>query len=229
MEAVVGTFFSSQDLRVNSRVKFGSQYNIWAANPSTTAFPTVSGHSWASGYYANALTGAGFRSHADFQTTTEAISATPPGIPTPPEVVARRGPAGTWEYKRMSYNGWGESNPGGLSRPSSTSCPAAGANAQLGQAKDSVTDISLSGQAGLSYRFTPDLMAYVQVSRGHKSKGFNLLAENSTNPTPASPRPSPTAPPRTSRANRPTTSNSASRASGSSTGCWSTPPCSTPW
>ena len=185
VEAVVGTFFSSQDLQVDSRVKFGSQYNIWAANPSTTAFPTVSGHSWASGYYANALTGAGFRSHADFQTTTEAIFGNATWHPdTAKKWSLDVGLRETWEYKRMSYNGWVESNPGGLSQAQLNVMSAAGANAQLGQAKDSVTDISLSGQAGLSYRFTPDLMAYVQVSRGHKSKGFNLLAENSSNPDP---------------------------------------------
>ncbi|MDR3506923.1 MAG: TonB-dependent receptor [Caulobacteraceae bacterium] len=183
VEAVAGAFFSSQDLQVDSRVRFGSQYNIWAANPSATAFPTRSGVTWAQGAYANALTGAGFRSQAKFHTTTEAIFG---NVTWHPDVDKKwaldLGLRQTWESKRMTYNGWVASNPGGLTQTQLNAMSSSGANAQLGQAKDSITDSSLSGEVSVSYRFTPDVMGYVLFSRGYKSKGFNLLPENSSNP-----------------------------------------------
>ncbi|MCP3734579.1 TonB-dependent receptor plug domain-containing protein [Sphingomonas sp. RP10(2022)] len=43
IEATGGAFLSRQRLQVDSRIRFGTQYNIWAANPSATAFPTVAG------------------------------------------------------------------------------------------------------------------------------------------------------------------------------------------
>jgi iron complex outermembrane receptor protein len=185
IEAVVGTFFSSQELRVDSRVQFGSQYDIWAANPSTTLFPKIGSSTWASGAYATALTGAGFRSQANFHTDTEALFG---NVTWHPDAAKKwsvdLGLRQTWEAKHMTYDGWVASNPGGLSQAQLNVMSASGANAQLGHARDAITDVSLSGQAGLSYRFTPDVMAYVQVARGHKSKGFNLLAENSSNPDP---------------------------------------------
>ncbi|MDR3510362.1 MAG: TonB-dependent receptor [Caulobacteraceae bacterium] len=185
IESVVGAFYSDQDLAVDSRVQFGSQYNIWAANPSTSQFPTVGGASWANGAYASKLTGAGFRSHATFHTETEALFGNVTWHPDPARNWSLNlGLRQTWEDKQMSYRGWVASNPGGLTQAQLNVMSAAGANAQLGQANDGVIDVSLSGQAGVSYRITPDVMAYVQVSRGHKSKGFNLLPENATNPDP---------------------------------------------
>jgi iron complex outermembrane receptor protein len=185
VEAVVGAFYSTQHVDVDSRVQFGTQYNIWAANPSTAAFPNIGSQTWASGAYAKALTGAGFRSHADFDTATKAIFG---NLNWHPDAERRwsltAGLRQTWENRSMDYRGVVASNPGGLTQAQLNVMSASGANAQLGAADDSIVDVSLSGQAGLSYRITPDIMAYVQAARGHKSKGFNLLPENASNPDP---------------------------------------------
>jgi iron complex outermembrane receptor protein len=185
VESVVGAFYSTQHVDVDSRVQFGSQYNIWAANPSTTAFPNVGGQTWASGAYVSKLTGAGFRSHADFDTQTKAIFANVNWHPD----AARKwsldvGLRQTWENRSMDYLGVVASNPGGLTQAQLNVMSASGANAQLGTANDSIVDVSLSGQAGISYHFTSDIMGYVSFARGHKSKGFNLLPENASNPDP---------------------------------------------
>jgi iron complex outermembrane receptor protein len=184
-ESVLGTYFSHQNLEVDSRVQFGGQYNIWAANPSTTAFPNIGTKTWANGAYVNALTGFGIASVAHFQTDTQAIFGNETWHPD----VERKwaldvGLRQTWEEKKMNYNGVVTSNPGGLNQAQINVMSASGANAQLGQANDAVTDSSLSGQASVSYRFTPNVMGYVEFARGYKSKGFNLLPENSTNPDP---------------------------------------------
>jgi len=184
-ESVVGTFFSHQLLQVDSRIQFGNQYNIWAANPSTTAFPNIGAKTWANGAYVNALTGFGIASRAHFHTDTQAIFANTSWHPDAErkwslDVGLRQ----TWEEKKMDYDGVVTSNPGGLNAAQINVMSAAGANAQLGQANDSVTDSSLSGQVAVNYHFTPDVMAYLQFSRGYKSKGFNLLPENATNPDP---------------------------------------------
>ena len=81
----------------------------------------------------------------------------------------------TWEDRDYSYGGWIESNTGNLNQAQINAMSAAGANAQLGNAKDSLTDKSLSGQVGVNYQVTPNFMAYVTAARGHKSAGFNLL------------------------------------------------------
>lgn len=185
LETVVGAYYSDQELQVNSRVRFGTQYYIWATNPSTTAFPNKGASTWATGYYTGQVAGAGFASQADFHTDTQALFANFDWRPDPDRKWSLDGGLRqTWEYKSMNYNGWVASNPGALSLAQLDALSPSGANAQLGTAQDAVTDISLSGQASVSYRFTPNLMTYVSVSRGHKSKGFNLLPENSTNPDP---------------------------------------------
>ena len=61
---------------------------------------------------------------------------------------------------------------------------AAGANAQLGNAYDHITDSSLSGEIGASYHPTRDFLIYGKYARGYKSKGFNLLPYNASNPDP---------------------------------------------
>ena len=184
-ESVVGAFFSSQDLQVNSRVQFGGQYNIWAANPSTTAFPNQGAKTWATGLYAGKVTGAGFSSQANFHTRTEAIFANTTWHPDADKRWAvDLGLRQTWENRRMNYLGVIASDPGGLSNAQLLALSPSGANAQLGVANDAIVDVSLSGQASVSYRFTPNLMGYVSFARGHKSKGFNLLPENGTNPDP---------------------------------------------
>jgi iron complex outermembrane receptor protein len=185
LEAVFGTFFSRQTLNVDSRVQFGSQYNIWATNPSATLFPAVGGKTWAQGGWVDKVTGAGFRSHAIFKTDTDAVFANATWHPD----AARRlaidaGLRQTWEFRTMSYNGVVASNPGNLSQAQLNALSPAGANAQLGQANDHVTDASLSGQASISYRVTPSIMLYASFARGYKSKGFNLLPYNATNPDP---------------------------------------------
>jgi len=185
VEAVAGGFFSSQQLGVDSRVQFGNQYNIWAANPSATAFPNIGARTWANGAYAGALTGFGIRSHAEFHSQTQAIFGNATWHPDDAQRLSLNiGLRQTWEAKNMVYDGQIASNPGGLNPAQINVMSAAGANAQLGHADDHLIDKSLSGQVGASYQITPDIMAYVGYSRGHKSKGFNLLPENSSNPDP---------------------------------------------
>jgi iron complex outermembrane receptor protein len=185
VEAVAGTFVSSQELVVSSRIQFGSQYNIWAANPSASLFPNVKAGSWASGAYAGLITGAGFQSQGKFHTDTEAAFA---NVSWHPDEARRLsvdfGLRPTWESKRMTYDGWVVSNPGNLSQAQLNLLSPSSGNAQLGQAASSVEDYALSGQTGLHYRLDEDMMVYAGVARGHKSKGFNLLAENGSNPDP---------------------------------------------
>jgi len=185
VEAVIGSFVSSQELAVDSRMLFGSQYNIWASNPSTALFPNTKSGSWASGYYAGSVLGTRLQSQAKFHTDTEAMFANTTWHPD----AERRwsidfGLRPTWESKRMTYDGWVSNNPGGLSQAQINLLSPASGNAQLGRASDSVDDYSLSGQTGVDYKVTPDIMLYAEVARGHKSKGFNLLAENASNPDP---------------------------------------------
>ncbi len=176
VEAVAGVFLSRQYLGVNSRIRFGDQYNIWAANPSATAFPTLAGKTWAQGAYAQAVAGFGIRSYASFHTDTSAVFGNLVWHPdTERKWAVNLGLRQTWEDRDYSYTGWVESNLGNLNQAQINVMSTAGANAQLGQAADSLTDKSLSGQVGVSYQLTPDFMAYVQLARGHKSAGFNLL------------------------------------------------------
>jgi iron complex outermembrane receptor protein len=185
IEGVAGVFISRQNTMVDSRVQFGSQYNIWAANPSTTAFPNIGAQTWASGAYVKALTGFGISSHANFNTNTEAVFG---NVTWHPDAAKKwsldLGLRQTWENRDYNYLGVVASNPGGLNTAQINVMSASGANAQLGSAKDAIVDVSLSGQVGASYHFTPDIMAYISAARGHKSKGFNLLPENLSNPDP---------------------------------------------
>ena len=176
VEAVAGVFLSRQYLGVNSRIRFGNQYYIWAANPSATAFPTLAGKTWAQGAYANAVAGFGIRSYASFHTDTQALFGNVVWHPD----AARKwslnlGLRQTWEDRDYSYTGWVESNLSGLNQAQINAMSAAGANAQVGRATDSLKDKSLSGQVGVNYQVTSDFMAYLSAARGHKSAGFNLL------------------------------------------------------
>lgn len=176
VEVVAGAFLSRQYLGVNSRIRFGDQYHIWAANPSAAAFPTLGGKTWAQGAYAQAVAGFGIRSYASFHTDTSALFGNVVWHPDQDRKWAvNLGLRQTWEDRDYSYTGWVESNLGNLSQAQINVMSTAGANAQLGRAVDSLKDKSLSGQVGVSYRVTPDFMAYVQFARGHKSAGFNLL------------------------------------------------------
>jgi iron complex outermembrane receptor protein len=186
VEVVAGAFFSRQYLGVDSRLRFGNQYYIWAANPSATLFPTLGGKTWAQGAYADAVAGLGFRSHAAFHTDTNAVFG---NVVWHPDEARKWGIEGglrqTWEDRDYAYNGVVASNLGNLSTAQVNALSPSGANAQLGQATDSIKDSSLSGQFGVNYRFTPDIMIYATAARGHKSKGFNLLPYNASNPDPA--------------------------------------------
>jgi iron complex outermembrane receptor protein len=183
VEWVAGGFLSRQQLEVDSRVQFGTQYDIWAANPSATAFPNIGTRTWANGAYVSKLTGAGFSSRADFHAGTQAIFANATWHPDDAKRWSLNiGVRQTFEDKNYSYLGVVSSNPGGLTTGQLLALSPSGANAQLGSATDAVMDNSFSGQLGVNYQITDDVMAYVTGSRGHKSKGFNLLPENATNP-----------------------------------------------
>jgi iron complex outermembrane receptor protein len=183
IEATFGGFLSRQRLQVDSRVRFGTQYNIWAANPSATAFPTIGGKTWAQGAYVAQLTGAGFRSQAVFHTDTDALFG---NVTWHPDAARRLavdvGLRQTWERRSQIYDGVVASNPGNLTTAQLNALSPSGANAQLGHVDTSLKDSSLSGEAGVNYKVTPTFFVYGKYARGNKSAGFNLLPYNSTNP-----------------------------------------------
>ena len=183
LEWVFGGFFSRQQLEVDSRVRFGTQYNIWAANPSTTAFPNIGTQTWANGAYVSQVTGVGFSSRADFHTGTQAVFGNATWHPdTAKRWSINVGLRQTWENKTYKYLGQLVSNPGALTTAQINALSPSGANAQLGSASDAVMDNSLSGLVGINYQLDDNVMLYGTAARGHKSKGFNLLAENASNP-----------------------------------------------
>lgn len=183
IEVTVGGFLSRQRLQVDSRVRFGTQYHIWAANPSATQFPTIGGKTWAQGAYVSKLTGAGFRSQAVFHTDTDALFG---NVTWHPDAARRLaidiGLRQTWERRSQLYDGVVASNPGGLTTAQLNALSPSGANAQLGHVDTSLKDSSLSGEVGINYKVTSDFFVYGKYARGNKSAGFNLLPYNSTNP-----------------------------------------------
>ena len=183
IEATLGGFLSRQRLQVDSRFRFGTQYNIFAANPSATAFPNVGGVSWANGAYATRLTGMKFQSQAVFHTDTDALFGNATWHPD----AARRlaidvGLRYTWEDRTQTYNGIVVANPGALSQAQLNALSPSTANAQLGVVDTGLKDKALSGEAGVNYKVTPAIFVYAKYARGNKSAGFNLLAYNSSNP-----------------------------------------------
>ncbi|QNA84802.1 TonB-dependent receptor [Sphingomonas sp. So64.6b] len=183
IEATLGGFLSRQRLQVDSRVRFGTQYHIWAANPSATQFAPVAGRTWAQGAYAAQLNGAGFRSQAVFHTDTDALFG---NVTWHPDAARRLaidvGLRQTWERRSQLYDGVVASNPGGLTANQLRALSPSGANAQLGHVDTSLKDSSLSGEIGVNYRATDDVFVYAKYARGNKSAGFNLLPYNSSNP-----------------------------------------------
>jgi iron complex outermembrane receptor protein len=183
VEAVVGGFLSRQTLNVGSRLHFGNQYYIWAANPNATQFPNIGARTWAQGAYADAVAGVGFRSDAVFGTDTNAIFGNAVWHPMEDRKLAVEfGLRQTWEDRDYSYFGQVVSNTANLTQAQINALSPSAANAQLGTGAASAKDKSLSGTVGVNYNFTPAVMAYATYARGHKSKGFNLLPYNSTNP-----------------------------------------------
>ena len=186
IEATLGGFLSRQRLQVDSRIRFGNQYYIWAANPSATAFPTLAGRTWAQGAYAQQVAGVGFASRAVFHTDTEALFGNATWHPDEARRLAIDvGLRQTWERRSELYDGSVTSNVAGLSQVQLNALSPSGANAQLGHVDDRLKDSSLSGEAGVSYKVTPAVFAYGKFARGYKSRGFNLLPENATNPDPS--------------------------------------------
>ncbi len=183
VEATFGGFLSRQRLQVDSRIQFGTQYHIWAANPSATQFPTTGGKTWAQGAYAAKLVGAGFRSQAVFHTDTDALFGNVTWHPDADRKLAiDLGLRQTWERRSQLYDGVVASNPGGLTTGQLNALSPSGANAQLGHVDTSLKDSSLSGEVGVNYKVTPDFFVYAKYARGNKSAGFNLLPYNSSNP-----------------------------------------------
>ncbi|WP_068090009.1 TonB-dependent receptor [Novosphingobium rosa] len=176
IEATVGGFLSRQQLAVDSRIRFGDQYYIWAANPSATDFPNINGKSWAQGAYANAVAGVGMNSHAVFHTNTEALFANVSWHPTSDRKLALDGGLRyTWESRSEFYSGVLTSNTGNLNAAQIADMSSAAANAAMGSVNQSLKDNALSGEGTLSYQVTPDVMLYAKYARGYKSAGFNLL------------------------------------------------------
>jgi iron complex outermembrane receptor protein len=183
IEATFGGFLSRQRLQVDSRFKFGSQYNIFAANPSATLFPNVAGRTWAQGAYASRLVGTKFQSQAVFHTDTDALFG---NVSWHPDAARRLsidvGLRYTWEDRSQIYNGSVVANPGALSQAQLNALSPSTANAQIGVVDTGLKDRSLSGEAGVNYKVTPAVFVYGKYARGNKSAGFNLLAYNSSNP-----------------------------------------------
>jgi iron complex outermembrane receptor protein len=176
IEATLGGFLSRQRLQVDSRVEFGPQYNIWAANPSATAFPTTGGRTWAQGAYSSRVDGFGIASQAVFHTDTEALFGNVTWHPDAARNLSIDvGLRQTWERRSEIYDGQVASNPGNLNTAQINAMSAAGANAQLGHVDASLKDSALSGEAGINYKVTPHVFLYAKYARGNKSAGFNLL------------------------------------------------------
>ncbi|MEI5685520.1 TonB-dependent receptor [Sphingomonas kyungheensis] len=174
--ATVGGFLSRQRLQVDSRVRFGRQYYIWAANPSASAFPSTGGRSWAQGAYAARVAGFGIRSQAVFHTDTDALFGNLTWHPDADRRIAfDLGLRQTWERRDQRYDGTVASNVGALNTAQINALSAAGANAQLGHVDAALKDSALSGELGVNYRVTPDIFLYAKYARGNKSAGFNLL------------------------------------------------------
>ena len=183
IEATFGGFISRQRLQVDSRFKFGAQYNIFAANPSATLFPNVAGRTWAQGAYATRLQGTKFQSQAVFHTDTDAVFG---NVSWHPDAERRLsidlGLRYTWEDRTQTYNGTVIANPGALTQAQLNALSPSTANAQIGVVDTGLKDRSLSGEAGINYKVTRDVFIYGKYARGNKSAGFNLLAYNSSNP-----------------------------------------------
>ncbi|MBO9724041.1 MAG: TonB-dependent receptor [Novosphingobium sp.] len=176
VEATLGGFLSRQRLQVDSRIEFGPQYNIWAANPSATAFPSTGGRTWAQGAYAARLDGFGIASQAVFHTDTDALFGNVTWHPDAARNLSIDvGLRQTWERRSQLYDGQVVSNPGKLNAAQIKAMSAAGANAQLGHVDTSLKDSALSGEAGINYKVTPSIFIYGKYARGNKSAGFNLL------------------------------------------------------
>jgi iron complex outermembrane receptor protein len=183
IEATFGGFLSRQRLQVDSRFRFGTQYNIFAANPSATIFPNVAGRTWAQGAYATRLTGTTYRSQAVFHTDTDALFGNLTWHPDEARRLAIDvGLRQTWEDRSYLYNGVVEANPGALTTAQLNALSPSTANAQLGHGDTSLKDSSLSGEVGVNYKVTPSVFVYGKYARGNKSAGFNLLPYNSSNP-----------------------------------------------
>lgn len=178
IEATLGGFLSRQRLQVDSRIEFGPQYNIWAANPGASAFPAIGGRTWAQGAYASRLDGFGIVSQAVFHTDTDALFG---NVTWHPDAARRLsidvGLRQTWERRSQIYDGRVVSNPGNLTAAQITAMSAAGANAQLGKVDTSLKDSALSGEAGVNYKLSSNIFLYGKYARGNKSAGFNLLPQ----------------------------------------------------
>lgn len=183
VEATVGAFLSRQRLQVDSRIRFGRQYHIWAANPSATVFPAIGGRSWAQGAYADRVAGFGIRSQAVFHSDTEALFGNATWHPDAAHRLALDiGLRQTWERRAQTYAGTIAANLGTLSLAQVRALSPAGANAQLGSVDTSLKDRALSGESGASYQASRDIFLYAKYARGNKSAGFNLLPYNDSNP-----------------------------------------------
>ncbi len=175
IEATVGTFLSRQQLAVDSRIQFGNQYNIFAANPSTTYFPNIGGKTWAQGAYANAIAGLGMASLAEFHTRTEALFGNVTWHPDAAQKLSLEGGVRqTWEHRTDYYDGVVTSNTGNLNANQINTMSASAANATLGNVNQALSDNGVSGEAGANYKATRDVMLYAKYARGYKSAGFNL-------------------------------------------------------
>lgn len=181
IEATVGGFLSRQQLQVDSRIRFGDQYYIWASNPSSTDFPTLNGKTWAQGAYADAIAGLGMQSHALFHTNTEALFG---NVSWHPDKAHRLSIDGglryTWEHRTEAYAGWVTSNLGNLNTAQINDMSSAAANSALGSVNQALSDNSLSGEGSISYKVFADTMVFVKYARGYKSAGFNLLPVTDT-------------------------------------------------
>jgi iron complex outermembrane receptor protein len=161
---------------VDSRIRFGNQYYIWAANPSATDFPTLNGKTWAQGAYADAVAGVGMSSHAVFHTNTQALFGNATYHPFADRKLSLDGGLRyTWESRSEYYNGTLTSNTGNLNAAQIADMSSAAANAAMGSVNQSLKDNSLSGEGTISYKVQPDVMLYAKFARGYKSAGFNLL------------------------------------------------------
>jgi len=163
-ETVGGLYLASQELKSTQRYLLGNQYWLYANKfldaASTKADHTYDGLNLGSHYELKSET-AGVFGHTTYHVTDD--------------LAFNAGVRQTWEHKTLNYVGYVSANPNGASADK-----IAGVGVGQGSVADQVRDSSLGGQFGISYKLTPDVLSYAQVTRGHKAKGLNPTTLNAT-------------------------------------------------
>ena len=155
-DTVIGSYFSRQDLSASQQEVLGNQYSIYAGSSNA---------------YANGL---GWGSHYTTTDTSKALFAHTTWHATD-KLALNAGIRETWEQQSVAFNGWAA--PG--SSVANVNKVNGGSNF-VGSYYTGVTDVSPGGEVGVSYKFTDDILSYVEYSHGSIAKGVNTSPLSST-------------------------------------------------